>query len=390
MLNIVFTAHTYYPNKDGVQMVTQYMAEGLAKLGHNVTVIAPLKKELKKEEIYNNVQIKRFVVKTKLKHSYGQKKEFQEYLVQHSKQIDVLITVCSNTAFAAWTYPIIKLLHCKKIMYQHGMYDGHLHLEKIHSYKRLIKQLILTPYWEIFHKMHWKQIETYNACVHLFENDSSYKYFRKHGFEKNVVIMNSCELELFQTKTQEDLKMVGDLEIHEPYFLYVANYCTGKNQLLALEEFYQLEETNVALVFVGSKDNAYVQELKERKKKLDRENRCNRKVYFFIGIPRRETVALIRECYACLMTSNNEYLPITIIEAMACDKPFISTNVGVVAKLPGGVIANDKEDIQYWLKYFLNHEDVVNNLGNIAGEYVRQNMFIDDKIKQLETLINEI
>ena len=45
MLNIVFTAHTYYPNKDGVQMVTQYMAEGLAKLGHNVTVIAPLKKE---------------------------------------------------------------------------------------------------------------------------------------------------------------------------------------------------------------------------------------------------------------------------------------------------------------------------------------------------------
>ena len=75
---------------------------------------------------------------------------------------------------------------------------------------------------------------------------------------------------------------------------------------------------------------------------------------------------------------------------MACDKPFISTNVGVVAKLPGGVIANDKEDIQYWLKYFLNHEDLVNNLGNIAGEYVRQNMFIDDKIKQLETLINEI
>ena len=253
MLNIVFTAHTYYPNKDGVQMVTQYMAEGLAKLGHNVTVIAPLKKELKKEEIYNNVQIKRFVVKTKLKHSYGQKKEFQEYLVQHSKQLDVLITVCSNTAFAAWTYPIIKLLHCKKIMYQHGMYDGHLHLEKIHSFKRLIKQLILTPYWEIFHKMHWKQIETYNACVHLFENDSSYKYFRKHRFEKNVVIMNSCEPELFRTKTQEDLKMVGDLEIHEPYFLYVAKLLYGKKSIISVGRVLPIRRDQCSTGFCGIK-----------------------------------------------------------------------------------------------------------------------------------------
>lgn len=389
-MKVVFTTITYYPNKDGVQMVTQYLAEGLAKLGHDVTVISCFKQGVERDEIYNGVKIKRFIVKTKLKLCFGEKKEFQKYILDNNDDIDILITVCSNTAFATWTYPIINLLNCKKIMYQHGMYDGHLHLKKIHSFKRLIKQLILTPYWEIFHKIHWKQIETYNACVHLFENDSSYKYFRKHGFEKNVVIMNSCEPELFQTKTQQDLKMVRDLEIHEPYFLYVANYCTGKNQLFALEEFYQLEESNVALVFVGSKDNAYVQGLKKRKKELDRENKCNRKVYFFIGLPRRETVALIRECYACLMTSNNEYLPITIIEAMACNKPFISTNVGVVAKLPGGVIANDKEDIQYWLKYFLNHEDLVNSLGNIAGEYVRQNMFIDDKIKQLETLINEI
>ena len=38
-MKIVFTVHTYYPNKDGVQYVTQYLAEGLAKLGHDITVI---------------------------------------------------------------------------------------------------------------------------------------------------------------------------------------------------------------------------------------------------------------------------------------------------------------------------------------------------------------
>ena len=40
-MKIVFTTHTYWPRKDGVQYVTQYLAEGLAKDGHEVIVFTP-------------------------------------------------------------------------------------------------------------------------------------------------------------------------------------------------------------------------------------------------------------------------------------------------------------------------------------------------------------
>lgn len=42
-MKILISVHTYYPDKNGVQMVTQYIAEGLAKK-HEVKVITELKK----------------------------------------------------------------------------------------------------------------------------------------------------------------------------------------------------------------------------------------------------------------------------------------------------------------------------------------------------------
>ena len=47
-MRILFSTFSYYPNKDGVQTVTQYQAEGLAKLGHNVTVITSNNENCKK------------------------------------------------------------------------------------------------------------------------------------------------------------------------------------------------------------------------------------------------------------------------------------------------------------------------------------------------------
>lgn len=275
-------------------------------------------------------------------------------------------------------------------MYQHGMYDGHLHLKQAHSFIRVAKQLVLTPYWEVYHRLHWKQIMKYDACVHLFENDSSHKYFKEHGFKNNEVILNSCDHELFEPATDTDKTVVKDLGIGDRFFLYVANFCAGKDQMLALENFYQLNEKDIELIFVGSKNNEYLQGLIERKNQLDMEYSTEKKVKFITELPRNKTVSLIRECYACLMTSNNEYLPITLIEAMACNKPFISTNVGVVAKLPGGVIANEGEDVAYWMRYFINHPQFVEDMGKIAGTYVRENMYIEDKIKQLENLIGRV
>jgi hypothetical protein len=61
--------------------------------------------------------------------------------------------------------------------------------------------------------------------------------------------------------------------------------------------------------------------------------------------------------------------------------------VGVVSKLPGGVIASEPEDLTYWMKYFLEHEEMVRQMGEIARRYVRENMYLEDKVKQLEAVL---
>jgi glycosyltransferase involved in cell wall biosynthesis len=272
-------------------------------------------------------------------------------------------------------------------MYQHGMYDGHLHLNRIHSLERFVKVFLLTPYWEVFHRKHWKQIMKYDTCVHIFEGDSSHRYFEKHGFTNNVVIMNSCEQVMFEPVSHDDAVVAQKYGIKKPYFIYVANYCVGKDQKLALQSFYRMKNSEAELVLIGSSENAYLNELKQLDNQLREKNPKHGKTHILTGISREDTVSLIREAYACLMSSNNEYLPITIIEAMACGKPFISTNVGVVSKLPGGVIASEPEDLTYWMEYFLGHEDMAEQMGQIAYRYVRENMYLEDKVRQLEAVL---
>ena len=48
-MKILITVSTYYPKNDGVQNVTQYLAEGLCKLGNDVTVITSNRGEKIKE-----------------------------------------------------------------------------------------------------------------------------------------------------------------------------------------------------------------------------------------------------------------------------------------------------------------------------------------------------
>ena len=91
-MKIVITTATYYPKTDGVQQVTQYQAEGLAKKGHEVIVITSEEEGLKEYEIYNNVEIYRINAHNFYYWHKGNKKEFQkakdraERFIRHNKR----------------------------------------------------------------------------------------------------------------------------------------------------------------------------------------------------------------------------------------------------------------------------------------------------------------
>ena len=56
-MKILFAVHSYYPEKDGVTIVTRYLAEGLANRGHYIAVVTEDKGKYKASDTFKGVEI---------------------------------------------------------------------------------------------------------------------------------------------------------------------------------------------------------------------------------------------------------------------------------------------------------------------------------------------
>ena len=377
-MKIVITTATYYPKTDGVQQVTQYQAEGLAKKGHEVIVITSKEEALKEYEIYNNVEIYRINAHNFYYWHKGNKKEFQKLVLEKTKNANALVAVCLQSFAADWLLNVLREIKCKKVLYMHGMPDFKIKLSDFKDLYNSCKIIFRNIRWKFFYSINYKKIVQFYSIIHLFKNDNSYSYFSKKGYKNNYVIENSCE-DIFFKSEENGCR-------NDKYFLYVGNYCERKNQKMALETFYKMNDKGIGLVFIGSKKNKYCIKLKDLKEKLDL-TYGDRKVCILYNLTRKDVFEYTKNSYSCIMSSNNEYYPITIIEALALGKPFISTNVGIIKYLPGGIVVNNEVEMKNWMEFFCENEDYVEDMGKIGKKYVHKKLKKDDKVNELENIL---
>lgn len=122
--------------------------------------------------------------------------------------------------------------------------------------------------------------------------------------------------------------------------LCVANYCDRKNQLAALQVVQRMEDPDVHLVLIGGEENDYSRQVRQRVESLDLAGR----VTVLTAVPRIVTEGAIAACKVALMTSKFEMQPLFLLEAMALGKPWVSTPVGSVAELAGGLVVGNGID----------------------------------------------
>lgn len=114
-MKIFITVDSYYPDKNGVQYVTQYQAEGLASLGHEVTVIASNNQNsYQNEDEHNGVKIIRIDAYNKNMFHYGDQKRYQMCVIEQSNKSDVMMNVCLQSFAADWILPVLDKIKCKK------------------------------------------------------------------------------------------------------------------------------------------------------------------------------------------------------------------------------------------------------------------------------------
>ena len=385
-MKVLITVATYYPKKDGVAMVTKYMAEGLVKKGHSVKVITTNKGEKEDYEIHNGVEICRVNLYTKYGFYFGNKKEYKKLIDEEASKCDAMINVCTQNAFTDVIINRVVKYKCKKILYLHGIFDFKFHKIDFTSFASIANKLWKEIRWFFYYSFNTKKFKRYDVVTQLHEKDYATRFFKKKYNINSVIIENAADDEFFERKTVSEFKKPFD-----KYFIYVANYMDSKNQKLAIREFLKSNIKNdIGLVLIGSDKNKYYDKLQKeiikcRKKYNLSEN--EKPILLLYNVARDSVIEYVKNAYAYLMTSKSEKFPMAVVESMASGVPFISTDVGIVRYLFGGIVVRKNKDIHYYIEELCNNTEIRNDLAVVVKQYALDNMQITDKIADLEKII---
>lgn len=377
--------HTYYPAQNGVQAVTQYIAEGLAQNGNQVMVVTALKKEYSEHEKHNDVDIRRIIVHRKNRYTHkGDKKGYYQLLAESKP--DVLIVVGTQIWPFDWLVPMINEFKCKKILYTHGYPH---YAEQFKVWPHLFKGEIRTFVREMYHKRYFDNLHNilnkFDLVTYLSETDPSYRYAQKWKLNNGKVLGNAVENAFWEYDySKEEKNYVIDKEIR---FFNVANYGERKNQKLLLEAFYKLNVTNAELILIGNARNEYYDKLLFRKEELD-SLYGEKKVQLLYGLSREEVIQMYRRVDAFVMTSTWEGYPICLCEAAASGLPIISTDVGNAKEFNGIIIICDKQELIAQMEKMASSPDLRREKGSELRKYAEENCEASAKVEWLQNEID--
>lgn len=374
-MKVVFTVNTYYPLKDGVQFVTQYQAEGLAKLGFKVKVITVKQPGMSEHEYYNGVEIIRYNIRTVHALHQGDKTGYRELVINECEDADALINVCTQTATTEVLFPVLKQIKCKKILYMHGMHDFKWHRTNFNSISSIGHKLWNNIRWRYDYLINRNIFSEYDSVVQLHgEDDATYFFKAKFGLD-SVIIENAADDRFF------DISQIKNNTI-----VCVSNFDERKNQEFLIEAFYQARIKNWKLVLIGSQENKYSSYLKSKIREFSKNN-DSKEVQILTNISRDKTINYVREASIYVLGSKWEAFPISLVESMAAGVPFLSTDVGIVKYFPGGKIVNTPAEMARWLELFQAYPEVRNRIGSAGHEYAESRMKIGNKVESLRQVI---
>ncbi|PWJ14691.1 glycosyltransferase family 4 protein [Ruminococcus flavefaciens] len=376
-MRILFTVGTFYPRKDGVQAVTEYLTTGLVEKGHEVIVVTSSVENEPNEEIYKGIKIIRVNIHTKFALYFGNKKKYQNQILNIVNDCDAMVNVCTQNALTDYLYPILNKIKCRKILHMHGIYDFKWHKTDFSSIKAFAYKVWRNIRWKWLYAS--RNFSKYDRILQLHRFDNGFSFFSKKYHITSCILENAAE---------EQFGLNNPRKNSEKYCICVANYTDRKNQEFVLRAYYKANVSNLGMVFIGSRENEYLNYLKEICKKLEQKH-GHKDVEFLTGVPREEVIAYVRDSYIYLLGSTWEAFSISLIESMASSVPFISTDVGIAKYLPGGVVVKTIEEMTYWIETLGNSSELNCLLGNMGHQYYIDNLRIKDKVDQLEAVIME-
>lgn len=153
----------------------------------------------------------------------------------------------------------------------------------------------------------------------------------KYGIDKGkvIVIGNGVDLKIFHPINRNEVRAILGLPMGDKIILNVASLSKIKGQTNLISAFSKVKKSfsKTVLVIVGGG------ELKQELKRKAREEGVEDSIRFVGPQPHGKIPLWLNAADLFVLSSFNEGMPVSLIEAIACGKPVIATKVGGIPEV---------------------------------------------------------
>lgn len=361
-LKILHTVQYYHPAVGGSEEVVRQISERLALRGHDVTVATSIDQNRTCGR-FNGVDVVGFDISgNQVKGIKGSDvRRYQEFVIDN--QFDVIMNYAAQTWATDLLFDGLDRTPAVKILAPCGF-----------SGLRTMKARIF--YWNYFRKLP-KAMRRYDLLIYHSAGYLDKQFGDRHGINNYRIIPNAADLAEFN-RVQHSFRLKYGIET--PYMLLnVSNHYKLKGHSLVIDAFEALGRDDVTLVILGHGAKS----MSSCVDQCERAARRNPRIKV-LEVPRQDVIAAFKGADVFVFGSRIECFPLVVLEAMSAGLPFVSTDCGNVAELPGGVVVSSAPEMARTVDSFLRNEETVQRLRRQGLESVRERFNWDVVVTQYE------
>lgn len=313
-MKIIHVQHHYWPVVGGLETVVKALAEGMAKLGHEVHVITSIygAEGRSKEEIINGVYVHRI---RSIRLGYPDLTYPLRYPVDVLKNADIIHGHSHNSLFTVKIIEKAKRLGIKTVMH-------FMAVDSLNDYPNLLVRLAGSYY------SRWALLKALKSSdIKLVKSNRDGEILRNRYKVDAIYVPDGVHEELLKMPNIAN-EFRAKYRVQEPFVIYVGRLhrLKGLDVLIKAMSIIAREKVELRAVIIGPGDQRPY-------KKLAHKLHVDKNIIFTGFVDEETKIGALDASIALILPSINNYtevFSIAITEAWARCKPVIASAVGEI------------------------------------------------------------